>query len=45
MKTLSDAVLCGLKPMVFYRAADVAFELHIEPQQAASSLRELSRGG
>ena len=45
MKTLSDAVLCGLKPKVFYRSMDIAMELHIDPQKAASSLRELSRGG
>ncbi len=45
MKTLSDSVLCGLKPRVFYRANDVAKELGIDAQKAASSLRELSKGG
>lgn len=44
-KTNADVVLTQLRPMQFYRARDVADELHIDPQVAGSALRELSRGG
>lgn len=45
MKTLTDSVLCSLKPKTFYRAADLAQEMHIEPEKIQPCLRELSRGG
>ena len=44
-KTNTDIVLTQLKPKQFYRARDVADELHIDPSIAGSALRELSRGG
>lgn len=44
-KTLADSVLINLAPKAYYRATDVAREMHITQKQASSALRELSRGG
>lgn len=44
-KPLIECVLTNMKPRAFYRARDIADEMHIDPSQVSKALRELSQGG
>lgn len=45
MKTISDLVLTSLASNTYYRARDIAEQIHIKPSTVSASLRELSKGG
>jgi hypothetical protein len=44
-KNLTEAVLCALKPMTFYRVKDVEKETTVPEHSIRQALADLAKGG